>query len=205
MSLPKGHALIPGNTPLHVYQLMMQLIRLYFEKAGESDADYPFKFTDDAGTTGVFIDSVLDKASANYGARPSILVTRGSASSQGVSMGDTVHYPASGESKKGMTLIQSSVDVKALARRESEADILGNQIFSFFVSCRTILPALTSIQRVDTISLSPVIPYEEDDHMYFTQINLGYTMKYKWDWGITPEILNEIGLFINDELKVDIL
>jgi hypothetical protein len=187
-----------------VYQLVMQLIRLTFEKAGEEDTSYPFKYTDSLSTTGIFINSVMDKTSANYGARPTLLVTRGAAMSQSVSMGDTAQWSTNTGIKNGLTLVQSSVDVKAVSKRETEADILGNQVFSFFVSCRTILPALTTVQRIESISLSPVSPYEDDDHMFFTQINLSYSMKYKWDWEITPTLLNEIGLFINDELKVDI-
>jgi hypothetical protein len=119
-------------------------------------------------------------------------------------MGDMAQGRLTTSTRDKTTFVSSAVDVKVLSRRPSEADILGNEVFSFFTACRTVLPYLTNIHRIENISSSPVTPYEDDDHLHYVQISMAYTMQYKWEWSITPTLLGQIGLYINDDLVIDL-
>jgi len=203
VSPPVGHKFTPRTTPLHVYQLVMQLLRLTFKEISE-DPDYPFIYTDSSETTGVYITSILDKTSQMFGAKPIILVTRGGMSTQPISMGDLAQANMMAPQKTKTTFVTSAIDVKVLSRKPNECDILANEVFSFFTACRTVLPYLTKIHKIENISASPVTPYEDDDHVHYVQVQMAYTMQYKWDWSITPTLLGQIGLYINDDLVIDL-
>jgi len=169
-----------------------------------TDEDYPFLYTDDPTTTGISIGTTLNKADRLYGKKPLLLVSRGGVNSQPISMGDTAQASFDGITKKGTTFVQSSVDIKTIARTSGEVDTISNEVYSFLVACRTILPALSAIHQIRSISLTPVAPYEEDDHMFYTHAVVDYVMQYKWNWSITPILLREIGLHINDDLIMDL-
>lgn len=200
---PVGHRLTPRGTPLHVYQLTMKLLELTFAEVS-TDPAYPFTYTQDPATTGLFITSVFDKTASTYGAKPVVLVTRGAMSTRPQVMGDRAKADIDMLSRKGLTLVRSSVDVKVIAERPSEVDIIANEVFSFLTTCRTVLPGLTGIHQIEGASSSQVNTFEDADHLFFVQMEMPYVMPYKWDWAITPTLLGQIGLYINDELRIDL-
>lgn len=203
ISPPVGHRTTPRSTPLHVYQLVLQLLKLTFREISEDPA-YPFKLTDDPETTGVFVATTLDKNTKMYGAKPIILVSRGAMTTQQLSMGDRTQASLASYNTQGFTGVHSSVDITVLSGRATTTDIIATEVFGFLTSCRTVLPALMGIQQITGIDASPVAPYEDDDHMYHVQLSLRYFMQYQWSKTLSPTVLGQIGLFINDELRVDL-
>jgi len=203
ISPPVGHKTTPRTTPLHVYQLVMQLLKITFKHISE-DETFPFTYTDDPRTTGLSLDTTFSKESPNYGVRPLVIVSRGSISTQPVSLGDMAEASLGRTLQSKTTMVQSNVTIKTLSKKSGEVDLLSNIIYGFLVSCRTVLPALTSIHQIRGVDMSPVAPLEGDDHMFYTQASIGYVMQYHWTWDITPVLLSEIGLHINDELVLDL-
>ena len=203
VALPIGNKITPRTTPLHVYQLVMQLLRITLKTVSESD-DYPFIYTDDIATTGVILDTSFNKEAPTYGKKPLIIVSRGNVSTQPAVLGDRASGSLGTTLSSRTTLVQSSVQVKVISKRSGEADILSNVVYNFLLTCRTVLPALTSIHNIQAISMSPIAQLEEDDHMFYTQASIDYTMQYQWTWDIVPTLLEEIGFHINDKLTIDI-
>lgn len=200
---PKGHKFIPRSTPLHVAQLMMQLIRYTFE-AFSSDPDYPFTFTDDLETTGIVLDTAFNKKSKVHRTKPVIVVSRGAISSQQNVIGDVAFSSVKNNFKNKTSLIQSSVNITTIAANSGEVDLLSNELFNFLVSMRTSIPALTTIHQIQGTSLSEVRPLEEDTRLYHAQASMTYLMQYKWTWKTTDIPLSEIGLFVNLSKTMDL-
>jgi len=200
---PAGHKFTPKTTPLHVYQLVMQLLRITFENISE-DEDFPFIYTNDSKTTGITLDTTFSKETPHYGIRPLVIVSRGNISTQPVGLGDIAEASLGTTKKYKTTVVQSGVVIKILSKKSAEVDLLSNVIYGFLTSCRTILPALTSIHQIKGIDMSQVATLEEDDHMFYTQASINYVMQYQWTWDFTPVLLNEIGLHINEELILDL-
>lgn len=125
-------------------------------------------------------------------------------SSRPNAMGDRAQADINMVQKRGLAPVRSSVDIKVIAERPAEVDLISNEVFSFLTSCRTVLPGLTGIHQVEGVSAGPVSPFEDDDHLFFVQLEMPYVMPYKWDWSITPTLLGQIGLYINDELRIDL-
>lgn len=200
---PVGHKYTPKTTPLHVYQLVMQLLKITFTRLS-GEEDFPFTYTDDPKTTGISLDTIFSKESPNYGVRPLVIVSRGNISSQPSSMGDMAESYLSQTREDKTSLVQSNVTIKTLSKRSGEVDILSNIIYGFLVSCRTVLPSLTSIHQIKSMDMSPVSTLEGDDHMYYTQASMEYVMQYQWTWDFTPVLLEGIGLHIINDLVLDL-
>jgi hypothetical protein len=201
--MPVGHKDTPRTTPLHVYQLVMQLLRITLSSE-ERPADAPFVYTDDPRTTEVFLDTEFNKEAKLYGAKPLLIVSRGAVSSNPIALGDLAEGSFSRTLRNKTSLVSSSVEIKTIARHSAEVDLLSQIIYSFLISCRTVLPALTSMHQIQSISLTPVAAYEEDDHMYYTQATFSYVMQYQWTWDMAPVLLNAIGLHINEKHTLDL-
>jgi hypothetical protein len=203
ISPPVGHKLTPRTSPFHVYQLVLQLLKLTFKDISE-DPNYPFRLTDDPETTGVFVAATMDKNTKMYGAKPVILVSRGAMSTQQLVIGDRAQAALGLAESKGSTGVHSSVDISVISKHPTTTDIIATEVFGFLTSCRTILPALVSLHQITGISASPVAPYEDDDHMYQVQLSLNYFMQYKWTKTLSERVLAEIGLYINDIHRLDL-
>lgn len=200
---PKGHKFTPRSTPLHVAQLVMQLIRYTWEEIS-SDPDYPFTLTDDPETTGIIFDTAFNKESNAHRTKPVVSITRGAISSQPNNIGDVAFSSTKKNYKNKTSLVRSSVNITTVAANSGEVDMLSNELFNFLVSMRTSLPALTTIHQIQDISLSEVRPAEEDTRVYQAQASMVYLMQYKWVWQTTDIPLNEIGFFINAEKTMDL-
>lgn len=72
---PIGNPIIPYDTPLHVMELFLQILKLTFEELPE---DYPYRYVrDDFDKSGVAFDVALNKDSEVYGKKPLVVVSRG--------------------------------------------------------------------------------------------------------------------------------
>jgi len=200
---PVGHKFTPKTTPLHVYQLVMQLLRITMTTISEDD-DFPFLFTDNAETTGVVLDTVYNKEAPTFGKKPLIVVSRGNMSSQIAGMGDTVDARLGRTLQYKTSMVQSSVQIKTIAKHSGEVDILSNIIYNFLLTCRTVLPSLTSIHSIQGVSMSPVAQFEESDHLYYTQASIEFIMQYQWTWDFTPMLFDKIGFYLNNKLIIDL-
>jgi len=205
---PIGNKIIPAVTPVHVTQLVLQLLRLTFKsiytpETGVMDT-YPFRYRDDPDASGIFIVPAMNNKLDMPGQKPVIIVARGMISSQPPIIGDMMRGNLGDLTATKATMVNSSIDITIVSRGESQTDILSNEVFQFLVACRTMLPNLTAIQQVHSVTATPVTNFMEDDHRFMAQVSAQYIMQYKWDWQIIPILLNEIGLFINDELRMDL-
>lgn len=69
---PLGNPIIPYDTPLHVVELFLQLLKITFEELPE---DYPYRYVrDDFNKSGVAFDVALNKDSEGYGKKPLVVV-----------------------------------------------------------------------------------------------------------------------------------
>ena len=204
MTLPVGNSLTPIGTPYHVSQLVLLLLKYTF--ANQSDPDFPFRYTDNYETTQIIFDTVFNKESEVVGKRPIIIVSRGDVSSQQVSLKDLSYNGPllNSPTYKKHSLVRSSVQIKILAKHSSEVDILSNEILNFLITCRTILPNLTSILHIDSINVTPVALFEDDGHLFYCIAMLSYVMQYKWIQIDATEILKEIALYFNEDLVVEL-
>lgn len=200
VSSPKGHKFTPRSTPLHVAQLVMQLLRYTMESWSE-DADYPFTYTSDYQTTKVLLDTAYNKESQVHRTKPLVLVNRGAQQTQSVCLGDTAFSSSKENFKNKTALVNSAVNLTAIGAKSAEVDLLASELFNFLVSTRTVLPGLTSIHKINSVDLGPVSAFEEDTRLYSCQASLTYSMQYKWVWSTENTQLNGINTFINDTLN----
>ena len=195
-SLPLGNPYLGRTTPLHVAQLVLLLLKEVFAEVEEG---HPFKYTDNFETTKIAFDTIFNKDSDVYGKKPTIIVSRGSVSTNPVVLGDLA--AANGQLIKSIrtSLIQSSTEIKVISKKSMNADILAQDIFIILMSTRTMFPAITNVHSVTSVNASPVTKFEENDTLYYSTISMNFLMQYQWLWQIDTEVLNSISLKFNEE------
>jgi hypothetical protein len=166
---------------------------------------YQFLWTDDPNTTKIVFDTAYNKESKVYGDRPIIVYNTGEISSSPIVINDRAWEENKTQNSAKVTMVGSSIILKVLSRRFIEVEILKNEIFSCLVAIRTILPAMTAVHGVRSITASETQKFKQDEIMYVSEIQLSYVMQYVWTHLITQEVLNTINLELNGkpmEVKV---
>ena len=202
MDKPVGHKYIPYGTPMHVAQLTLVLLKATFAELG--DETYPFRYTQDFGTTGVVIDTQLNKHSEIYGLKPAIIVNRGPVNGQQIAVGDKALQNQVNNNSQLSALIQSSVDIKIISKVSSEVDFLSNEVFNFLLMSRKLFPQLLGLNVASPPSLSPIASMEQDDSMFYCVATMPFSMQYKWVHLVPQVILNNIGFYMNEKYVFNI-
>ena len=192
---PLGNPLIPYDTPLHVTELLLQILKITFEDLPE---DYPYRFVrDDFDSSGIAFDVALNKDSEVYGRKPLVVVSRGMQGAGPTVVGDLVHVNLPTHAKAGSNLVTSSVNIQVVSKTKAEVEIVAQHIFSLLLMCRTHMPKLLGIHMVNSLSLSEVTKMEDDDTVFHTQISLDYSIQYKWSQETKNEVLRGIATKIS--------
>lgn len=187
---------------MHVAQLTLVMLKATFAELGEDD--YPFRYTQDFSTTGIVIDTQLNKSSEVYGIKPALIVNRGGVNAQQIAIGDKALQNQINNNSQLSSLTQSSVEVKIISKASSEVDFLSNEVFNFLLMSRSIFPKMLGLHTASPPSLSQIIPMEQDDTMFYCVATMPFSMQYKWVHLITQNILNNIGFYINDKYVFNI-
>ena len=189
---PLGNILVPYGTPYHVTELFLQLLKITFSELPE---DHPYRFiADDYEKSGVAFDVSLNKESEIYGKRPIIVVSRSSQSSSPNMVGDLAHGNLPKHDKFGSNLVTSGITVQISSRTKAEVEILGQYVFGLVMMCRTHMPRLLGIHMVDSVALSEVDKFEDDDTMFVAQLSVQYSTQYIWSQKISEPVLSAIQL-----------
>jgi hypothetical protein len=198
MTLPVGSSLTPYSTPMHVYQLVLQLLRETFATMGGDD--YPFRYTPDFETTRILVDTIYNKDSEAFGKKPLLVVSRGGIGMAPTVIGDRGTMNLRTSAGTYTTLVSSSVNVKVIGRTQATTDILANEVFNFLTTCRTLLPRLTAVHTVQGINLSEIGPLEQDDSLFVCIASLNYAMQYRWVQIDPVLLLKGIDFYVNEDL-----
>ena len=197
---PVGNKILPKCTPLHVTDLVRLIIKETL--ASQDPTKFPFVFTDDYATSNVAIDSVFNKESEAYGKKPIIIISRGGQMGSPIVIGDLATMNIKTGNSRDTTMVRSSVEIKVLAKKPKEVDILSQHIFNTLVMSRTMLTGLLGVTMVDSVSMSQVSQLEQDDHMYFTAITMPYQMQYSWTNIIPQNVLASILIYVKGNLEI---
>lgn len=200
MSRPVGHTLTPYGSPMHIAQLTLVLLKATFANLGGDN--YPFKYTKNVNTTGIVIDTSFNKNSKIFGIKPLLVVSREAVTGTQLSPNDIAYQSIKTLDSIETSMISSSVSVKILSKDVGEVDILSAQVFNFLFSCRNSFQALLGVHQAQTPTLSPIIPYEQDDKLFFCTATLPYIAQYKWTHTVPQNILEQIDLYTNDDPTV---
>lgn len=197
---PLGNPLIPYDTPLHVTELILQILKITFEDLPE---DYPYRFVrDDFDSSGIAFDVALNKDSEVYGRKPLVVVSRGTQGAGPTIVGDLAHVDLPTHLKAGSNLVTSSVNIQVISKTKAEVEIISQHIFSLLLMCRTHMPRLLGIHMANSISLSEVSKMEDDDTIFHTQMVLDYSIQYKWTQETKNEVLKSIATHISGSHQV---
>lgn len=191
---PIGHTLTPRYTPVHVADLVHLIVKETFTSQTEH---WPYKFDPDFEKSNLAIVTSYNKNDKTYGKKPIIVISRGAQSSSQIIIGDRAAMNTFTHNKIESTLLNSTVEVRVLAKQPREVDVLSQHVFNILMLCRVILPAQLGITVANQISMSQVMPMEQDDQMYFTSISLGYQMQYLWKHFIPEIALDSILVKLN--------
>lgn len=192
---PTGNTITPVSTPLHVYKLVYLVLQDVFRS---QDPDkWPFTLTDDFETTQVGFDTVYNKASDYYGKKPLIVVSRGPQSTAPLAIADRGATNMQTMNTLGSTVVRSSVEIKVVSKEPEEADIIGQHIFNVLQFSRVTLAQVLGLVSVEGVSMSHVAPIDQEDHMFFVSISMGYQLQYMWSQFVPQNILNSIALTMN--------
>lgn len=193
--LPIGNKYIGRTSPLHVAQLVLLLLKEIFSDLEE---DHPFRYTDDFNTTRINFDTVFNKDSEVYGKKPLIIVSKGSITNNPQMVGDTASKDTQSLGSYRTSLIQSSTEIKVVARESMSVDILGQDIFTILMETRTAIPILTNIHSVTGIQAGIVSKLEEDDVNYYSTVSMSFLMQQLWTWQFDPLLLDSVSLKFNE-------
>lgn len=175
--LPIGSRLTPRGTPLHVSELMLLLVKQAFANLPSSS---PYLFRTSYEDTGVHIDMALNKESGIYGKKPIIVLSRGPVRDQPMALGDVASARPTAGHVHRTGLVASSIGFKVLSRAKLECEVVAQTLFCILRQYRILLPSLLGLHSVDSVELSEVQRFEEDDEMFLAQLNWSYTMQMHW-------------------------
>lgn len=201
VTLPVGSKFTPRSTPYHINELVLQLIRYTFN--GVDHPDFPFRWTDDFATTKIIIGTNYNPEVGIEGVKPQIIISHGDAGSQSIATGDLASKSLENCAATKTSIVQSSCMAKVVAKRKTDVDILANEVFNFFLACRPYLPQLTSIQNIQNISMTQVVPFGQDDNLYQSIVSIVFQMQYKWMHIVSNEVIEGYVLYLNGDKKID--
>ncbi len=193
-TLPVGHQYTPYNTPYHVVQLSVALLKATLHEIGPDN--YPFRYYDDFDKSKVAIDTVYNKEARIIGNKPTIAIARGALSSNPTVLGDRGHESMFQDKAIKTNIVQSSVDYRVVCRTHAEAEMLSNEIYNFLVACRTRFPEIMGLVQVTGINLSPVQQSEQDDKIYLSTAQFNFVMQYRWIEAKKDDIIKSFHLFL---------
>lgn len=198
---PRGNKIGPSASPLHISQLIYQLIKFTF--ASQPDT-YPFKWNADINLTGIVFDTVFNKEAEVYGKKPIVVCSCGQMVSSPIMIGDKAEQSIPTGNSYKVTTVNSSTLVRIISRSHAETEILKDEIFKCLVALRTLLPTFTNIHIVTNILADETRKFELDENMYMGTVSLLYMIEYAWRHDIAQNILNHIDLIINDTFGIEI-
>ena len=199
MLLPLGNPLVPYETPYHVVELIIQLLKITFN---EIPPDEPFHFDpDDFNHTKILFDTTYNKES-NAVAKPLIVVSRGQQSASTIDIGDrTPIYHSIGEgfvNSKFSNFIDANLEIRIISKNKSEVEILGQHVFAFIMCVRVMLNKYVHIHMIRQVDLTPVQRQDKDTEAYMCMLNMAYVMQPKWEEFLSAEKVNTIIAKLND-------
>lgn len=192
--LPKGHNLLPYATPLHVSELIFTILKQTFADLEEGN---PYKYDPDYEKSCIGFDVTLNKESDIYGKKPLIILSRGAQTTGSTVLGDMATHNMLMDSYMKSSMVHSSVDIKVVSRRKAEVENISQFIFTVCMMYRTVLPKLTGGHMFDSLSLSPVSMFDQDDKMFITNLSYNYQMQYRWSQEIDGILLRSVSAIIN--------
>lgn len=187
--LPIGSKYTPRGTPLHVSELMLLLVKQAFANLPNTN---PYRFCTSFEDTGVHIDMTLNKDSGIYGKKPIIIISRGPVRDQPMALGDMASMHMANAHVHRTGLISSSINFKVLSRAKMECEIVSQTLFNFLKQYRILLPSLIGLHSIESVDLSEVQRFEEDDEMFIGQLNWLYTMQMHWTQDHKTSVLRSI-------------
>jgi len=164
---PKGHKLVPRSTPLHVYQLLMLLLKETFSGLGD-----PYNAVD--------FDITYNKESLKLGKKPLIVCGCGDIAHQNIALQDLATANIKTFNMGKTAMVASSFVVKVISPNKTEVEILSNEVLNYLIAARTFLPHFTTIHHIDSITCTQVNKVYRDLPQYYTQCSLSYVMQYLW-------------------------
>ena len=199
MLLPLGNPLVPYETPYHVVELIIQILKITFNDLPE---DHPFYFDPkDFNHSKILFDTTYNKES-NAVAKPLIVVSRGQQSASTIDLGDrTPLYHAIGEGYKGSefsNFVDANLEVRIISHNKSETEILGQYVFAFIMCTRTILNHLSHVHMIRQVDLTPVQRQDKDTEAYMCMLNVAFVMQMKWKDIIPAEKISAITFALRD-------
>lgn len=179
---PIGHKLVPRATPLHVSQLFMLILKETFSTLG--DETYPYRTID--------FDTTYNKESLKLGKKPLVVVSCGDIVYQSAALRDIASVDIHTFNSYKTAIVNSSVITKVISPNKTEVEIIGNEVLNCLITCRTILPKLTTIVHIDSINMTQVNKVYRDLPQYYVQCTLAYTMQYIWSHVIPVNVMESI-------------
>ena len=192
---PKGNKLGPSASPLHISQLIYQILKFTFANQPSS---YPFKWNENINLTGIVFDTVFNKDAEIYGKKPIIICSCGQMALNQVAVGDKAYQSVESGNSFKVSMVSSTVAVKIISRVHAEAEIIKDEVFKCLVAIRTYLPQLTNIHYISGIIADETRKFQLDENMYVGMVNLQYMMEYAWRHDIAQNILSGMDVIIND-------
>jgi hypothetical protein len=116
------------------------------------------------------------------------VVSRGAASTSPTVLGDVAATDMRMDKSLKTSMVYSSVVAKIIAEQYGQVDILSNEIYNLFLSCRTFIPQVTSVHSISNVGMSDITPYTQGVNLRMCTIMMSYGMQYRWQ-DIPPEIL----------------
>ena len=192
---PIGNELVPYVSPLHVVELFLRLLKLYFSDMPE---DFPYRFVDgDFEKSGIAFDVALNKESEIYGRKPLVVVSRGSQNSVPMDIGDYAHGHFPSNFKAGSNVYTGMINLQILSKTKAEVEIIGQHIFSLLMLRRTHMPKLLGIHMVQSVLLSEVTKMEDDDTMFIAQGGFSFMGQYVWTQTTDDPLLAGVGVGVS--------
>ncbi len=199
-SVPKGHRLpigsqfVPYESPAHVTELVLVLVKELFRSLPEG---HPYRFTDDYNTTGLLVDTSYNKASEIWGKKPIVTISRGMQNAGVLVLGDmaTMNMPLN--SHMASNLVTASTEVHVVSKSRAETEIIAERVFAALMMLRTHGKKLLGVHMISNLSMSNPQPLEQDDQMYDVSITMQYYMQYLWEDAVPVTLLQSIGLHVN--------
>lgn len=200
MLLPLGNPLVPYETPYHVVELIIQLLKITFN---ELPPDNPFYYDpDDFNHSKILFDTTYNKES-NAVAKPLIVVSRGQQSFATIDLGDrTPILHAIGEghvTSQFSNFIDANLEIRVISKNKPEVEILGQHVFAFIMCVRTILNRYVHVHMIRQVDLTPVQRQDKDTEAYMCMLNMAYVMQPKWDEFLPAERLKQIAFRMFNE------
>lgn len=176
---------------MHVRDLLLTLLRTQFS---EFPSTFPYHYySDNYLKSSITFDVSYNKDSDNYGSKPLVIVEREAQMTSPVVVGDLAAYIPQRSFGRGSTLVNSTITVKVLSRIHAEVEIIGQTIFNIMLSYRTTLPGVLGIHNIPSITLSGITRFDQDAMMFICQIDMPFSMQYKW----TSQRLGELITAVN--------